>query len=230
MKKIAIITLGVLMTATLGMAVGCQGTRKEIVVTDDYAEIVNGGFESADLSGWTVEYGNAFDDDCVSSVKTFSFPEDEKQNAISVNQTGNWYLCGKAFDGKYSNARTGAIRSTKFTLSGDGSISMKLAGGATMVGKGEAAAKKATEKLCFVGVYRAKDDRLIGMQTNEYFLEHTESYVNPSKYSAGVYNTDNFYVYARQLGYLCRCGERSRDGHGKRCVGLGTIRGQRRCE
>lgn len=199
MKKIAIITLGVLMTATLGMAVGCQGTRKEIVLTDDYAEIVNGGFESADLSGWTVEYGNAFDDDCVSSVKTFSFPEDEKQNAISVNQTGNWYLCGKAFDGKYSNARTGAIRSTKFTLSGDGSISMKLAGGATMVGKGETAAKKATEKLCFVGVYRAKDDRLIGMQTNEYFLEHTESYVNPSKYSAGVYNTDNFYEYRLDL-------------------------------
>lgn len=201
MKKIAIITLGILMAATLGTAVGCKKKEvtKEIVKTDDCLEIVNGGFESADLSGWTVEYGNAFDDDCVSSVTTFSFPDDERQNAISINQTGNWYLCGKGFDGKYSNARTGAIRSTKFTLDGDGSVSMKLAGGAMTVGKGEHAPKKAEEQLCFVGVYRSEDDRLIAMQNNEYFLEHTESYVNPSKYSAGVYNTDNFYEYRLEL-------------------------------
>ena len=200
MKKISITTLGVLMSLSLCAAVGCSNNREnKNPATNGPANIVNGGFESADLSGWTVEYGNAFDDDCVSSVKTFSFSYDEKQNAIPVNQTGNWYLCGKAFDGKYSNARTGAIRSTKFTLGGDGSIAMKLAGGATMNGKGENAPQKAKEKLCFVGVYSAKDDRLLAIQTNEYFLEHTESYVNVSKYSAGVYNTDNFYEYRLDL-------------------------------
>lgn len=200
MKKISITTLGVLMSLSLCAAVGCSNNgENKNPATNGPANIVNGGFESADLSGWTVEYGNAFDDDCVSSVKTFSFSYDEKQNAIPVNQTGNWYLCGKAFDGKYSNARTGAIRSTKFTLGGDGSIAMKLAGGATMNGKGENAPQKAKEKLCFVGVYSAKDDRLLAMQANEYFLEHTESYVNVSKYSAGVYNTDNFYEYRLDL-------------------------------
>ena len=200
MKKISITTLGVLMSLSLCAAVGCSNNgENKNPATNSPANIVNGSFESADLSGWTVEYGNAFDDDCVSSVKTFSFSYDEKQNVIPVNQTGNWYLCGKAFDGKYSNARTGAIRSTKFTLSGDGSIAMKLAGGATMNGKGENAPQKAKEKLCFVGVYSAKDDRLLAMQANEYFLEHTESYVNVSKYSAGVYNTDNFYEYRLDL-------------------------------
>ena len=201
MKKIAITALGVLFTMTLGAAVGCQnkaaGTQS--APSSFGGTIVNGGFETADLSGWTVEYGNAFNDDCVSSVKTFAFPEDEKQTAISVNQTGNWYLCGKGFDGKYSDARTGAIRSTTFVLGDDGIITMKLAGGATMIGKGENAPKKANEKLCYVGVYCAKDDRMVAMQTNEYFLEHTESYVNPSKYSAGVYNTDNFYEYSLDL-------------------------------
>lgn len=203
MKKIAIAMLGVLTTMTLGTAVGCDKFDLNGFLPNGApsgnASIVNGGFESADLSGWTVEYGNAFDNDCVSSVKTFSFADDEKQNAISVNQTGNWYLCGKAFDGKYSHARTGAIRSTKFTLGGDGSVSLKLAGGATTVGKGEHAPQKALGKRCFVGIYRAQDDRMIAMQANDYFLEHTESYVNPSKYSAGVYNTDNFYEYRLDL-------------------------------
>ena len=91
--------------------------------------LINGGFESADLSGWTVEYGDAFDDDCVSSTKTFMFDNDANNNVLSINQTGNWYLTGKGYHGKYSGERTGAIRSTTFTVSDDGIIVLKLAGG-----------------------------------------------------------------------------------------------------
>ncbi len=199
MKKIAITTLGILAAISLGAAVGCSdSTGGDSTPTAAPQTLVNGGFESADLSGWTLEYGNAFDDDCVSSVKTFSFADDENQNALSINHTGNWYLCGKAFDNKYSSARTGAMRSTKFTLGGDGCVSVKLAGGAVRTGKGDAP-KKALERRCYFGVYRAEDDKMIARQENEYFLEHTESYVNPSKYSAGVYNTDNFYEYSIDL-------------------------------
>lgn len=102
-------------------------------------------------------------------------------------------------DGTYSNARTGAIRSTEFVLPKDGVISMKLAGGALKVGKGGGAALKDRGKLCYVGVYRASDDKLLARQTNEYFIEHTEDYVNPDKYAAGVYNTDNFSAYTLDL-------------------------------
>ena len=109
--------------------------------------LINGGFESADLSGWTVEYGNAFDDDCVSSQKTFMYDFDTNNNVLSINQTGNWYLTGKGYHSKYAGARTGALRSTNFAVPEDGVISLKLAGGALTVGKGTNAPKKAAEKL-----------------------------------------------------------------------------------
>ena len=157
--------------------------------------LVNGGFESADLSGWTVEYGDAFDSDCVSSTKTFMFEGDSNNNVLSINQTGNWYLTGKGYHGKYSGARTGAIRSTSFLVPEDGVITLKLAGGALTVGKGTGAPEKAKEKLCFVGFYLKENDKMIAMQTNEYFHEHTEEYVMPDRYASGVYNTDNFYEY-----------------------------------
>ena len=159
------------------------------------AALINGGFESADLSGWTIEYGDAFDDDCVSSQKTFMYDFDTNNNVLSINHTGNWYLTGKGYHGKYSGARTGAIRSTNFIVPEDGVISLKLAGGALTVGKGTGAPQKAKEKLCFVGFYLAENDKMIAMQTNEYFLEHTEEYVMPDRYASGVYNTDNFYEY-----------------------------------
>ncbi|MBR2381249.1 MAG: hypothetical protein IKA84_01990 [Clostridia bacterium] len=161
--------------------------------------LINGGFESADLSGWTVEYGDAFNDDCVSSKKTFMFENDSNNNVLSINQTGNWYLTGKGYHGKYSGARTGAIRSNNFTLTDDGMITLKLAGGALTVGKGTGAPEKAREKICYVGFYLAENDKLIAMQTNEYFHEHTEEYIIPDRYAAGVYNTDNFYQYTVDL-------------------------------
>ena len=157
--------------------------------------LINGGFESADLSGWTVEYGDAFDNDCISSQKTFMFADDNNHNVLSINHTGNWYLTGKGYHGKYSGARTGAIRSNSFYVPEDGVISIKLAGGALTVGKGTGAPEKAKEKICYVGFYLVESDQLIAMQTNEYFHEHTEEYVMPDRYASGVYNTDNFYEY-----------------------------------
>ena len=167
--------------------------------TESPSVLINGGFESADLSGWTVEYGDAFDDDCVSSQKTFMYDNDTNNNLLSINHTGNWYLTGKGYHGKYSGARTGALRSTNFLVPEDGVISLKLAGGALTVGKGTGAPHKAKEKICFVGFYLAENDKMIAMQTNEYFHEHTEEYVMPDRYASGVYNTDNFYEYYLDL-------------------------------
>ncbi len=161
--------------------------------------LINGGFESADLSGWTVESGDAFDDDCVSSQKTFMYDFDANNNVLSINQTGNWYLTGKGFHGKYSGARTGVLRSTNFIVPEDGVVSLKLAGGALTIGKGTDAPEKPEEELCFVGFYLVENDKMIAMQTNEYFHEHTEEYVMPDRYASGVYNTDNFYAYSVDL-------------------------------
>ena len=196
-KIIAIASLLCVIFSCAGL-VGCDETPEE-PTPEESSTLVNGGFESADLSGWTVEYGDAFDDDCVSSQRTFMFDNDANHNALAVNQTGNWYLTGKGYHGKYSSARTGAIRSAVFTLTEDGIVSLKLAGGSTNVGKGTDAPAKAKERLCYVGFYLAESDKLIAMQTNEYFLEHTEEYIIPERYASGVYNTDNFYEYTLDL-------------------------------
>jgi len=189
-NSFAIISILCILLVCVGFA-SCKSNGSQ----DGSKTLINGGFESADLSGWTIEYGDAFNDDCISSQKSFMFADDANNNILAINQTGNWYLTGKGFHGKYSGARTGAIRSTSFVVPEDGVISLKLAGGALTVGKGTGAPQKAKEKLCFVGFYLADSDRLIAMQTNEYFHEHTESYIIPERYAAGVYNTDNFYEY-----------------------------------
>lgn len=202
MRKNSAFILSILCVALLCVSLsGCKlfkpGSEPQPEVSS--STLINGGFESADLSGWTIEYGDAFDNDCVSSQKTFMYESDANNNALLINQTGNWYLTGKGFHGKYSGARTGAIRSNTFTLTEDGIVSIKIAGGALTVGKGTGAPEKAKEKLCFVGFYLAENDKMIAMQTNEYFLEHTEEYVMPDRYTNGVYNTDNFYEYTLDL-------------------------------
>lgn len=161
--------------------------------------VLNGGFESADLSGWTIEYGDAYTDDSVSSRENFYFKDDNKHNLIDVNKTGNWYLSGQGFDLRYSHGRTGAIRSNNFYLTDDGYVSLKLAGGALTKGKGVDAAYKNVQEVCYVGIYLVENDKMIARQTNEYFLEHTEDFVDASKYRNGVYHTDNFCEYTIDL-------------------------------
>ena len=206
MRKITISILSILCLIFMCVGLsGCKWFKPDITPNPqpggdgELKTLINGGFESADLSGWTVEYGDAFDNDCVSSQKTFMFDNDANGNVLSINQTGNWYLTGKGFHGKYSGARTGALRSNVFTLPEDGSISLKLAGGSLTVGKGTGAPQKAKERICFVGFYLAENDKMIAMQTNEYFHEHTEEYIIPERYASGVYNTDNFYEYFLDL-------------------------------
>ena len=189
MRKITVIISSVLCVVLLSLGlVSCKPKPKPEPKPDnkETAGVLNGGFESADLSGWTIEYGDAFDDDCISSQQTFMFENDANNNVLAINQTGNWYLTGKGYHGKYSGARTGALRSSNFVLSDDGAVSLKLAGGALTIGKGTGAPQKAKERICYVGFYLAENDKMIAMQTNQYFHEHTEEYIIPERYAAEI--------------------------------------------
>ncbi len=184
----------------LALAMPLSSCTVETVTETKVAHYVqNGGFENADLSGWEIEYGDAYTDDSVSSRENFYFQGDAKHNLIDVNKTGNWYLSGQGFDLSYSHGRVGAIRSSNFYLTEDGYLSFKLAGGAITKSKGTDAANKSQQEVCFLGVYLAETDQMIARQTNEYFLEHTEDFVDPSKYANGVYHTDNFCEYTLDL-------------------------------
>ncbi len=179
MKKI---NLFISLISTLFL-VGCSSNNNNNQeIETKYTSLLNGGFETSTLDGWTVEYGDAFIDDCISSKSTFSFANDAKQNQIPVNQEGNWYLCGKGYDGSLACSRTGAIRSNNFVLSGNGKIKLKLAAGALTKSKGVGAEYKADTEICYVGFYLAKNNQMVARQTNEFFLEHTEDYVDINKY------------------------------------------------
>lgn len=194
-KKIIIGLLAVTALSSACIAAGCSDGEKKLP-----SVVLNGGFETADLSGWTVEYGDAYDDDSVSSRKTFSYSADVDPNGyvIPVNQTGNWYLSGRGFDNKRPSTCTGAIRSDNFVLGGDGVISMKLAGGAQATARSDTAAQKPAAEVCYVGIYRASDDRMIAYQTNRYFAEDASN-IKLEDYENGTCYTDNFCEYKIDL-------------------------------
>lgn len=81
-------------------------------------EIVNGGFETGDMTGWTVTAGGSFGPDSVSDETTWW------AEAIPYNQDGAYHLNGW----KYPEAETGVVRSSTFELGGSGWISFKLGG------------------------------------------------------------------------------------------------------
>lgn len=87
-------------------------------VTAAVYEIVNPGFETGDLTGWTVIKGNAFGSDSVSGDSTWWAEQ------IPYNQEGTYHLNGW----KYSEGETGTLRSSTFELGGSGWISFKLGG------------------------------------------------------------------------------------------------------
>lgn len=202
MKRTVITILSAILacgTGTLSVSGGSASGKAEAASSAVSYSIENGGFETGDLTGWTIESGKAFSEDNVTTKRVFSFEEDSKHNEIAINQTGNWHLYGKGYHEDIPNSFTGVLRSCVFTLGGTGVISMKLAGGATRYPEDVGGAEKPVGQRCYVGVYLAENDMMIAKQENDYFLEHTTSYVNPSQYASNVYNTDNYYTYYLDL-------------------------------
>ncbi|WP_249900023.1 GH32 C-terminal domain-containing protein [Paenibacillus sp. PK3_47] len=94
------------------------GRESESSVTDTVYEIVNPGFETGDLTGWTVTRGDSFGPDSVSGESVWWAEQ------IPYNQDGIYHLNGW----KYNEAATGVLRSSTFELGGSGWISFKLGG------------------------------------------------------------------------------------------------------
>jgi sucrose-6-phosphate hydrolase SacC (GH32 family) len=82
-------------------------------------EIVNPGFETGDLTGWTVMSGNAFGPESVSDETTWWAEQ------IPYHQEGSYHLNGW----RRQESSTGVLRSSIFRLGGSGWISFKLGGG-----------------------------------------------------------------------------------------------------
>ncbi len=84
--------------------------------------IQNPGFETGDLSGWVILEGTAFTRANIVPTSQFYW------NDRSVYGEGQYYLDGNN-NGTVGENLTGAIRSSKFTLGGDGWISFMIGAG-----------------------------------------------------------------------------------------------------
>lgn len=84
--------------------------------------IENGGFETGDLSNWKILSGTAF-------LPTNVVPTSQRYwNDRAVYGNGEYYLDGSN-NGMTPESATGAIRSQKFTLAGDGYITFMMGAG-----------------------------------------------------------------------------------------------------
>lgn len=146
--------------------------------TPESAQPVNGGFESGDLTGWTVLEGEAFNDDVVMTNPTFW------KEKIPFKHEGNWHLYGLGFDETIKETKTGKLKSSTFTLCGDGKISMKIG------------AARDLDKT-FVAVHLAENDEMIAKQSNSEFVD--PGIADVSKYEAGLGFTNNYAEYTLDL-------------------------------
>ena len=112
------------------------------VVVYEYAanmDIQNGGFETGDLTGWTIEQISGSSD---------AF---KNEYVISTNnrKEGTYFFDGSKTD----DDKVGAIRSSNFVLGGSGWINFRLGGGNDI-------------QSLYLGVYRASDDVMIAKFAN----------------------------------------------------------------
>ena len=157
---------------------GQASSTVSAAVDESQFVIQNGGFETGDLTGWSIVEVNAFSNDCVTAQTTFW---DQK---IPFNQEGNWHLLGIGDDGKIPESATGKLKSSDFTLGGDGIVSMKIG-----------AAKDPDQ--CYVAVFTADDDKMIAKQSNTSFLD--PGVADPAKYASGLAFTNNYAEYKLDL-------------------------------
>ncbi|WP_241674637.1 S-layer homology domain-containing protein [Paenibacillus luteus] len=129
---------------------------KGLSVTEAVYQVVNPGFETGDMTGWTVIRGNAFGTNSISGESTWWAEQ------IPYNQEGTYHLNGW----KYDEAATGVLRSSTFELKGSGWISFKL-GGAKNSGK------------VYVNIVEANSGQVIARYGNSAFAD--VNFPNPSQ-------------------------------------------------
>lgn len=123
--------------------------EKPFVEDETAATIENGGFETGDLTGWKTLEGTALVRAGVVSTGQYYW------NDRSVYGEGEYYLDGSN-NGAIAENLTGAIRSTKFTLGGDGFITF-------MIGAGNG--------NCYVALCDGNTDEELITMRNEYFSD-----------------------------------------------------------
>jgi len=166
--------------------------------TYDPYQVVNGGFESGNLAGWTRyglwknESGNqAFDPSLVTNGTYFD-QTDGTNNGYKYDRDGNYCLGITSSTVKWSQSeeRMGYLRSSNFMLGGTGWISFKLGGGQVA-------------DFAYVSVRNASNDVEVARFGNRWFnntirativrgstVANAQAYLFPYYYDLGGYDSN----------------------------------------
>lgn len=100
-----------------------------VVAMADHSTIANGGFESGNLAGWTVETGNwaLVEGQLPGVISAETYWGEE----LPYNQAGDYHLDG--WNTGIGEPEGWALRSTNFVLGGSGFISVRMGGNAAVV-------------------------------------------------------------------------------------------------
>ena len=101
------------------------------LVVSSSNRVINGGFETGDLTGWTYQEGME-NGQILGSKAVISDPTWWGER-IPYNQGGNYHFDGWAATGGAREADTYTLKSSTFTLGGSGWISFKMGGNAAAV-------------------------------------------------------------------------------------------------
>lgn len=139
MKKLILIIILILLT-------GCHKQPNN--------NLINGGFETGDLSGWQTE-GEAYKDIQVSKKRLFG------EHGRSYYQAGDYHLLGNPAEGV-----KGSLKSSNFRLTNTGYVSFLIAGGFNY-------------NKTYVGLFDAKTNIELDRKSNQLFEDpnHTDGYV-----------------------------------------------------
>lgn len=117
-----------------------------VIQVSSSIDVINGGFELGDLTGWTVVNGEIDVENAIDTAQTHWGEE------LSFNKSGDYHFNG--WQAKSVESEGYAIQSSTFTLSGSGWISFKLGGNAA-----------------YLKVYEADTNTLVGYYTNIMFKD-----------------------------------------------------------
>lgn len=149
-KKATVMAFACTMLLGASVSIGLTGCTPEATPITVHDDIINGGFETGDLEGWTASGDYAFDSDAIVEAEAVEGLE------ITVSgKVGKYYLNALAA----ANATaTGTLKSDVFKLSGTGKIGFKI-------GSGSDKAK------CYVEFIENGSDTVLAKVSNEAYDE-----------------------------------------------------------
>jgi uncharacterized protein len=150
MKRQTKLILIIPISLFIGLLFGCKNNTSESTTTENVGQyqVVNGGFETGDLSGFSVISGNAF--------SLFDVSDEEFiTETNSYNKTGDYFLKPRNED------RVGKMKTNDFIIGGNGFISFKLGAGYH-------------QGLTYISVVRTSDDVELYRFGNQNFTSISE--------------------------------------------------------